>query len=174
MSEITSVYSKEELRLGQLPHQLFLFNMVGNHILLSIIALSNSSVPWLALGVPLIGCLIIGFTLIRGQSLKNHESDFIRANWRMVLKRTKVFMIAYGLLGVAVTIAWLVHDSIAIKEMAYAIVGGLGILPTMVMVLVLTVIESESLNHALKGELTEKQREQFLGEPPRELVAETE
>lgn len=171
MSEATSIYSKEELKLGQLPHQLFLFNMVGNHILLSIIALSNSSVPWLALGVPVIGCLIIGFTLIRGMSLKNHESDFVRANWRMVLKRTKIFMVAYGLLGTAVTIAWLVHESIAIKEMAYAIVGGLGILPTMVMVLILTVIESESLNHALKGELTEKAREKFLGEAPSDMVA---
>ena len=174
VSETTSIYSKEELKLGQLPHQLFLFNMVGNHILLSIIALSNSSVPWLALGVPLLGCLIIGFTLIRGQSLKNHQSDFVKANWRMVLKRTKIFMIAYGLLGVAATIAWLVHDSIAIKEMAYAIVGGLGILPTMVMVLVLTVIESESLNNALKGELGDSDREKFLGEAPNELVAESE
>ena len=173
MSEITSTYSKEELKLGQLPHQLFLFNMVGNHILLSIIALSNSSVPWLALGVPVIGCIIIAFTLIRGRSLQNHESDFIRANWRMVIKRTKLFMIAYGLLGVAVTIAWLVHDSMAIKEMAYAIVAGLGILPTMVMVLILTVIESESLNHALKGELTDKIREKFLTEPEAELAAET-
>ncbi len=174
MTDVTSPYSAAELKAGQLPHQLFLFNMVGNHILLSIIALSNSSVPWLALGVPVISLLIIGFTLIRGQRQKNHTSEFVRANWRMVLKRTKIFLIAYGLLSVAGGVAWLVHSSIAIKEMAYAIVGGLGILPTMVMVLVLTVIESESLNHAMKGELTDQDREKFLGETPKEMVAEAE
>jgi len=167
MAEAVSIYSQSELKAGQLPHQLFLFNMVGNHILLTIIALSNSSVPWLALGVPVIGLGIILFTLIRGQSQKNHESEFVRCHWRMVLKRTKIFMIAYGLLGIAVAMAWMLHNSIAIKEMAYAIVGGLGILPTMVMVLVLTVIESESLNHAIKGELTDGEREKFLGQAPK-------
>lgn len=167
MSNTTSKYSPQELKAGQFPHQLFLFNMVGNHILLTIIALSNSSIPWLAFGVPIIGLSIIAFTLIRGQSQKNHESEFVRCHWRMVLKRTKIFMIAYGLLGVAASVAWMLHSSIAIKEMAYAIVGGLGILPTMVMVLVLTVIESESLNHAMKGELTDGEREKFLGQEPK-------
>lgn len=164
MSE--SEYSQQELKAAQLPHQLFLFNMVGNHILLTIIALSNSTVPWLALGVPIISLFIVGYTFIRGMSQKNHESEFVRCHWRMVIKRTKLFMIAYALLGTAIAIAWLVHNSIAIKEMAYAIVGGLGILPTMVLVLVLTVMESESLNKATKGILDDSDRKKFLGETP--------
>ncbi len=164
MSE--SKYSEQEIKEAQWPHQLFLFNMVGNHILLSIIALSNSTVPWLALGVPVISLFIVGYTFIRGMSQVNHESEFIRCHWRMVVKRTKIFMIAYALLGVAATVAWLVHNSIAIKEMAYAIVGGLGILPTMVLVLILTVVESESLNKAAKGYIDESDREKFLGESP--------
>ncbi len=169
MSEFISKYSKKEQKLGQLPHQLFLFNMVGNHILLTVIALSNSTVPWLAFGVPIIGITIIVFTLLMGLSLKNHESDFVRCNWRMVIKRTKIFMIAYGLLAITGTIAYLIHESMAIKELAFAIIGGLGILPTMVLVLILTVIESESLNHAMKGELTDKDREKFSGDERADL-----
>ncbi len=164
MSE--SKYSQQELKAAQLPHQLFLFNMVGNHVLMSVIALSNSTVPWLALIVPIVSLLIVGFTLIRGISQANHESEFIRCHWRMVIKRTKLFMITYALLAIAIGLAWLVHNSIEIKEMAYAIVVGLGILPTMVLVLVLTVMESESLNKATAGILDDRDREKFLGESP--------
>ncbi len=157
-------YTHAELRAGQLPHQLFLFNMVGNHILLSIIALSNSTVPWLALGVPIISCLIFAFTFILGSRQKNHPSEFIRCHWRVALTRTKIFMLAYALMMVAVLLAWLLHSVMPIKEMAYAIVAGLGILPTMVMVLVLTVMESETLNHALHGRIPDSLRAKYLTE----------
>jgi hypothetical protein len=39
------------------------------------------------------------------------------------------------------------------KELVYAFVGGLGILPTLVSVLILIVIESDSLHHARMGTL---------------------
>jgi hypothetical protein len=159
-------YSKNELKTGQLPHQLFLFNMVGNHILLSIIALSNSTVPWIAGGVPIISILIIAFTLLMGQKYKDDVSDFVKCHWRVVLKRTRIFMIAYVLVLTAAGLAWALNSMIPIKEMAYAIVGGLGILPTMVMVLVLTVMESETLHHALNGHVPDSLREKYLGAAP--------
>lgn len=158
-------YTHEELKAGQHPHQLFLFNMVGNHILLSIIALSNSTIPWIALGVPIISGIIFAVTLIVGSRQKNHASEFIRCHWRVALTRTKIFMLAYVLMGMAVILAWLLHSVMPIKEMAYAIVAGLGILPTMVMVLVLTVMESETLNHALHGRIPDNLRAKYLAEP---------
>lgn len=157
-------YSHAELKAGQFPHQLFLFNLVGNHILLLIIAASNSSVPQVALIVPVISALIIAYTLIKGRAQMKSGSDFIRCHWYIVLRRTRIFLIAYALLGSAALVAWLVHTAMPIKEMAYAIVGGLGILPTMVLVLVLTVMESETLHHALKGEIPESLRRKVLGQ----------
>lgn len=157
-------YTHEELKAGQLPHQLFLFNLVGNHILLLIIAASNSSVPQVALIVPAISALIISYTLIKGRAQLKSDSEFIRCHWYVVLRRTRVFLIAYGLLAAAALLAWLLHSAMPIKEMAYAIVGGLGILPTMVLVLVLTVMESETLHHALRGEIPESLRKKVLGE----------
>ncbi|MEW5756268.1 MAG: hypothetical protein AB1810_08175 [Pseudomonadota bacterium] len=158
-------YTHEELRGGQFPHQLFLFNMVGNHILLSIIALSNSAIPWVALGVPILSCIIFAITFIMGSKQKNHTSEFVRCHWRVALTRTKIFLLAYALMIAAVGLAWMLHSVMPIKEMAYAIVGGLGILPTMVMVLVLTVMESETLNHALHGRIPDSLRAKYLAEP---------
>jgi len=155
-------YTAKELKAGQLPHQLFLFNMVGNHILLTIIALSNSSIPQIALGVPIISLLIIGYTVIRARQMSHHDCDFVRCNWRVVAKRTKIFMLAYVLLAAAGLLAWMLNSVMPIKEMAYAIVAGLGILPTMAMVLVLTVVESETLHHALNGTIPDGLRAKFL------------
>ncbi len=152
MSEYT--YSKKELKAAQLPHQLFLFNMVGNHILLSIITASNSSHLWVTAIVPVIAILIFSYTLIRGRSEVNSDSLLIRSHWQIVVKRTKIFLIAYVMLFIGGVIAWLLYNYAGImKELAFAVVGGLGILPVMVTVLVLTVMESETLGHAMHGRI---------------------
>ena len=152
MSEQT--YSKKELKAAQLPHQLFLFNMVGNHILLSIITASNSSFLWVTAIVPVISILVISYTLIRGRSEVNSDCLLISSHWQVVVKRTKIFLIAYVALFIGSVIAWLLYSYAGVmKELAFAVVGGLGILPVMVTVLVLTVMESETLGHALHGRL---------------------
>lgn len=150
MSE--SVHSKKELKAAQLPHQLFLFNLVGNHILLTVITASNSSHLWVIAIVPIISILIISYTLIRGKSAVNSDCLLIKSHWTIVVKRTKIFLITYVMLFIGGMIAWLLYSYAGVmKELAFAIVIGLGILPTMVTVLVLTVMESETIGQAMKG-----------------------
>ncbi len=153
-------YSKKELKTAQLPHQLFLFNMVGNHILLSIITASNSSHLWVTAIVPVIALLIFSYTLIRGKSEVKSECLLIRSHWEIVVKRTKIFLITYIALFIGGTIAWLLYSYAGImKELAFAVVGGLGILPVMVTVLVLTVMESETLGYAMHGRIPDSHKE---------------
>jgi hypothetical protein len=52
------------------------------------------------------------------------------------------------------------------KEAVYAMIGGLGILPTLVSVLVLIVIESDSLHHARMGTLPKWALKRFLNIEP--------
>lgn len=144
--------NEDNLKLAQHPHQVFLFNMVGIHILLSIITLSNSTFLEFTLAVPTISLLIISYLFARGRKLKNHHNHFVSWHWGIALKRLKILLIAYGFAICAALLAWLVHNVMPIKEMAYAIIGGLGILPTMSVVLFLTVIESETLNKAINGQ----------------------
>ncbi len=154
------IYTKKELKAAQLPHQLFLFNMVGNHILLSIITASNSSHLWVTAIVPVIAILIFSYTLIRGKFEVNAECLLIRSHWQIVVKRTKIFLIAYIALFIGGMLAWLLYSYAGImKELAFAVVGGLGILPVMVTVLVLTVMESETLGHAMHGRVPGSHKE---------------
>ncbi|MFW5447396.1 MAG: hypothetical protein ACKE8G_04590, partial [Methylophagaceae bacterium] len=50
------------------------------------------------------------------------------------------------------------------KEMTYALIGGLGLLPTLMSVLVLVIIESDSLHHARLGTYPKGARQRFLNE----------
>lgn len=151
-SELLNDLTQQELKSGQFPHQLFLFNMVGNHILLTVITASNSTMPQLALLIPAISIILTSIILLKGRTLVNSESMFVRCHWTLVVKRTKIFLIGYAALAVAVGLGSLMYFYAGVmKEMAMAMVGGLGILPVMALVLILTVMESETLNHALHG-----------------------
>jgi hypothetical protein len=159
-----SEYSKKELKDGQFPHQLFLFNMIGNHVLLALIALSNSSyleVTVIPIGISL---MILIYTLIKAPARLKSESLFVRSHWRIVLKRTKIFLITYAVLFTTGLSAWLSYSyADVMKEQAMALAGGLGILPTMVVVLVLTILETEALHQALNGHVPKTLAERLGG-----------
>ncbi len=152
ISGISAVNAKE-LRLAQLPHQLFLFNTIGNHVLLTVITISVAiSYPLLTLLIPVISISIIAYTFIKGASMSRHESLLVRAHWGIVMRRTRIFLIGYITLSTAATLAWLLYTYAgAMKELMFALVGGLGLLPMMVLILGLTIIESETLNYAGQG-----------------------
>lgn len=157
--------SVAELKSGQQPHQMFLFNMVGNHILLTVIALSNSTLPQLVLIIPAVSILIIAITLIKGRQLVNSDSLFVKCHWQLAVKRTKVFLYGYLALAIAGTLGAMMYFYAGVmKEMAMAIVGGLGIMPVMALVLVLTVMESETLHHALNGNIPEAIKKKVLAQ----------
>lgn len=164
MSETASL-TPEELKAGQLPHQLFLFNMIGNHILMTVIALSNSTLPQLALIIPVVSAIIVSIILLKGRSMVNAESLFIRCHWILAVKRTKVFLLGYVAFAIAAAFGAMMYFYMGVmKEMAMAIIGGLGILPVMALVLVLTVIESESLQHSLNGSIPDAIWKKVSGE----------
>jgi len=77
---------------------------------------------------------------------------------------SKSFAIALTLLATVATLGWMANQYLGLmKEAVYALIGGLGILPTLVTVLVLIVIESDSLHHARMGTLPKWAQRKFLG-----------
>lgn len=163
---------KHEIRLAQLPHQLFLFNTIGNHVLLTVITISVAiSNPLLTLIIPAISIATIAFTFVRGAALRNHPSLLVRAHWGAVVRRTRIFLIGYAALATAGTLAWLLHTYAGVmKELLYALIGGLGLLPMMVLILALTIMESELLHHAGHGFVPDWARKRFGTEEERQVL----
>lgn len=154
---------------AKVPHDIFLSNLIGNHILLftAIATFGSSYIKYLVI-VPLLSFAALAYTYYRSGKVKREDSEFIWAHWQVARRWSKLFSMMLMLLVTVVTLGWLGNAYLGMmKELVYAMIGGLGILPTLVSVLILIVIESDSLHHARVGTLPKWALRRFLGiEPP--------
>jgi hypothetical protein len=117
--------------------------------------------------VPLLSFAALTYTYYRSGKVQREDREFIWAHWQVARRWSKLFSIMLTLLLTVSTLGWLANVHLGMmKEAVYAMIGGLGILPTLVSVLVLIVIESDSLHHARVGTLPKWALRRFLGIEP--------
>lgn len=147
------------------PHDIFLSNLIGNHILVftAIATFGPNYIQYMLL-VPLFSFSALAYTYYRSGKVKREDSEFVWAHWQVARRWSKFFLMMLMLLVTVSTLGWLGKTYLGMmKEAVYAMIGGLGILPTLVSVLVLIVIESDSLHHARVGTLPKWALRRFLG-----------
>ncbi len=147
--------SDEEIIRAKKPHDLFLVNLIGNHILIFIATLGMaSSWVWPMFSVPIISFGILGYIIIKGHQARKNETEFVAAHWQIAIKRSLFFIkmivvmmliSAAGVYGY-MQLGWM-------KEAVYALIGGGCILPIMVTTLVLILMESDAMHRASLGEI---------------------
>ncbi|MCN4143760.1 MAG: hypothetical protein LC437_01380 [Thiohalomonas sp.] len=150
--------SDAEKKKAKFPHDLFLVNLIGNHILTFVATLGlATSWAWPMLIVPIVSFSILGFIIYRGKKSEQSESWFVMCHWQVALKPT-YFFIKMLLLISAIAAFWLYGYTSRgwMKEAVYALIGGVCLLPTMVTTLVLIIMESDALHQAGEGKLPDK------------------
>lgn len=165
MSEPTPI-TEQEISAAKVPHDIFLSNLIMNHILLftAIAAFGGSYIKYLVL-VPVFSFIALAVTFYRASKVKREDSEFVYVHWQIARRWSVLFSGVLALLCTVSLLGWLGQQyGNMMKEMVYALIGGLGILPTLLSVLVLVVIESDSLHHARLGEIPKGARKRFLGE----------
>ena len=150
--------SDEEKKKAKFPHDLFLINLIGNHILTFVATLGlATSWAWAMLIVPIVSFFILGTIIYKGKKSRRNEAWFVMCHWQIALKRSLFFIkmlltisavAAVGLYGYT-NLGWM-------KEAVYALIGGVCLLPTMVTTLVLIIMESDALHQASEGKLPDK------------------
>lgn len=150
--------SDEEKKRAKLPHDLFLINLIGNHILTFVATLGlATSWAWPMLIVPIVSFVILGTIIYKGIKSRQKESWYVMCHWQIALKRSLFFIkmilvistiAAIGLYGY-INLGWM-------KEAVFALIGGVCILPIMVTTLVLIIMESDALHQAGEGKLPDK------------------
>jgi hypothetical protein len=142
-------------RRAKIPHELFLTNLVGNHILVFVATLGMASHNILPLlSVPLISLAILAFTLGWARRSRHHDGWYVMAHWQVAARLSWIFIAMLALLALAAAGAWFGYGTLGLrKETALALVGGLGMLPAMVTTLVLIIVESDILHQAAHGRL---------------------
>ena len=142
--------TERAIKQANVPHELFLTNLVGNHILMFISALGMArSLPWLMALVPLISFGILGYTLWRAPRSRRRDTWYVMCHWQVCARRSKIFISMLAMLLLISGLGWVGYAYLGMmKEAVLALIGGVGLLPVMVTVLVLIIMESETLYHA--------------------------
>jgi protein-S-isoprenylcysteine O-methyltransferase Ste14 len=155
--------AKEETFRAKWPHEIFLINLVFNHILVFASTFGVfSTFPLMVLIVPITSFAITGYILIKARQVaKSNETWFVKSHWAIADKRNKHFM---GLLVVTCTViggGLLLSKLMGWSKIAtIALIGGFGLLPFMVALLVLIVLGNDSMYQARHGKLPKRFVEQ--------------
>ena len=147
--------SDEEKKAANVPHELFLTNLIANHILIFVSTLGfATSWIWPVMSVPVISVSILSFSIWRGLRSRKIDPWYVKCHWQIGLRRSLIFITMLALLGVVSFLGFLGHTyGGMMKEAVYAIIGGVGLLPTMVTILILIILESDALHSANNGKL---------------------
>ncbi|NBC49173.1 MAG: hypothetical protein GVY22_14580 [Gammaproteobacteria bacterium] len=147
--------SPREIKKANIPHEIFLTNLIGNHILMAVAAGGIAGTfPWVMAVIPAISFSILSFTLWRAHRAIGRDPWYVMCHWQVCARRSRIFIGMLSLLLGAILLAWIGHVyGGMMKEAAIALVAGIGILPVMVTVLVLIIVESDALYNANQAKL---------------------
>ncbi len=158
--------TEEESRKAKIPHEIFISNLVGNHILwfIAALGLAGSYIQPLIL-VPVVSIATLIYILWRARKSPGHDSWYVMCHWQICARRSRLFILMLLILACVSGLGWAAHTYLGMmKEAAYALVGGLGFLPVMVTVLVLIIMESDSLYQATLYKLPESIVKRYSGD----------
>jgi hypothetical protein len=149
------VVSRDEIRQANVPHEIFLTNLIGNHILMAVgLGGIAGTFPWVMATIPIVSFSLLGYTLWRARRSKRIDPWYVMCHWQVCARRSRIFILMLLLLLAVMILGWAAHVyGGMMKEAAIAIVAGTGILPVMVTVLILIIIESDALYHANQAKL---------------------
>jgi hypothetical protein len=157
------VIPHEESDRAKWPHEIFLINLVFNHILVFATTFGvYRTFPLLILIVPITSFAITAYIIIKAKQIaKSGETWFVKSHWKIAAKRNRHFLwlltITCVIIGVGLMLSKLMGWS---KIVTIAILGGAGLLPFMVSLLLLIVLGNDSLYQARHGKLPKRFIEQ--------------
>jgi hypothetical protein len=147
--------SQREIKQANVPHEIFLTNLIGNHILMAIAAGGVAGTfPWVMAVIPVVSFALLGYILWRARQSLARDSWYVMCHWQVCARRSRIFILMLLLLVATVALGWVAYSyGGMMKEAVWALVIGTGILPVMVTVLVLVIVESDALYHANQAKL---------------------
>ncbi len=154
---------KEESTRAKWPHEIFLINLVFNHILVFASTFGVfTTFPLMVLIVPITSFAITGYIIIKARQIAaGNETWFVKSHWVIAAKRNRSFMWLLTITCLIVGTGLLLSKTMGWSKIAtIAVLGGFGLLPFMVVLLVLIVLGNDSMYQARHGKLPKRFVEQ--------------
>lgn len=155
---MTQQYSatKEEIFRAKWPHEIFLINLVFNHILVFASTFGVfSTFPWMVGIVPLTSFIITGYIFFKAKTIAaGNETVFVKAHWVVADKRNKKFIWLLSATCLILAGGFWISKMMGWSKIAtIALLSGAGLLPFMVTLLVLIVLGNDSMYQARHSKL---------------------
>jgi hypothetical protein len=155
--------SDEVAHKAKFPHEVLLTNLIGNHILWFIAALGLAGSYWQPLAlVPVFSFASLVYILWRAGVSPKRDDWYVMCHWKLCAARSRIFIYMLSLGLMVAVLGWLGYTYLGMMKVAvYALIGGVGILPVMVTVLVLILMESDALHQASLHKLPKRLVERY-------------
>lgn len=161
-----------EIKASKIPHEIFLTNLIVNHILFFISALGVAkSIPQLVALTPIISIATLSYILTQGKGKQQHATWFVRCHWQIAMNRSKLLLIMLSSLTALLSGLYAIHLYGAVPFAQVFPFAAIATLPVMITILALIMMESEALHLASSGKLSKGMVDKF---PPPASVTRLE
>ncbi len=157
-----------QIQASKIPHEIFLTNLIVNHILYFAFALSASSLPQLIAVTPIVSIAMLGYTLLRGRLELRRAPWFVARHWEVAIRRSRMLLLMLFALGLLLGLLYAIHIFAEVPFPQIFPLAAVSTMPVMVTILALIIMESEALHHARSGQLSKGVVEK--NPPPAELA----
>ena len=148
--------SREESDHAKWPHEIFLINLVFNHILVFASTFGVfTTFPFMVLIVPITSFVITAYIIIKAKKIAiSDESWFVKSHWKIAALRNRHFLWLLTITCIVIGGGYLLSRAMGWSKIAtIALLGGAGLLPFMVSLLILIVLGNVSVHQARNGAL---------------------
>ena len=159
--------SAEDIKKARVPHEVFLTNLIFNHVLVFVAIMSASSLTHLIVVIPIFSVVSLVYLFWGAQRAKTRASWYVNAHWQIAAKRSRFFLLMLTAVGSLLAIIYMASGG-DMKPQHWAF-GGASFLPIMVSVLGLIIFESESLHQAKSAMLPDWVSERFPENAPKPI-----
>jgi len=134
------------------PHELIMLNLAIFHLLLAVGLIAMEIGPSGMLIPVFFSALVFGFIYWRGKQFDPLAEWFVMVNWQLALLRGRLLFIGYGLSGLIIGLAHLLAQGQK-AEIFHTIFIRIGVMPTVILVFIILVLESGSLEQISRGKV---------------------
>lgn len=138
--------SPEEIKKARVPHEVFLTNLIFNHVLVFVAIMSASSLTHFIVVIPIFSVVSLIYLFWGAHRAKTRASWYVNAHWQIAARRSRFFLLMLSVVGSLMGIIYMLSGG-DMRPQHWAF-GGATFLPVMVSVLGLIIFESESLHQA--------------------------
>ncbi|MDD4964218.1 MAG: hypothetical protein PHI11_09915 [Gallionella sp.] len=148
--------SAAQIKQAQVPHNLFVSGALLFHLLMTpaVIALK---VGMIGILIPLsCSAVLLGYIYLRSRKT---STWFVDAHWRLAFQHAQWLMIAYAISATLILLAWLMSQTAhaaSMQHIMWTAMTRIAIIPTLIAVMITSVVEASAVAVAGRGEVPEK------------------